>query len=45
VVRRVLGRLTDQPGERHECERRQDEQLDIAEVEQEVRGNRERREG
>ena len=35
-MRRVLGRLADQPGERDERERGEDEQLDVAEIEQEI---------
>ena len=45
VMRGVLGRLADQPGERDERERGEDEQLDVAEIEQEIRGDRDGREG
>ncbi len=44
VVRRVLRRLADQPRERDERERGEEEELDVAEVEEEVCGDRERRE-
>ena len=40
VLRRVLGRLADQPGERDERERREDEELDVAEIEEEIGGDR-----
>src|SRR5512132_3275892 len=44
VVGRVLRRLADQPGERDERKCRQDEQLDVAEIEQVIRGDRDGRE-
>jgi hypothetical protein len=44
VVRRVLRRLADQPRERDEREGGEDEKLDVAEVEEQICGDRERRE-
>src|SRR5262245_6212712 len=44
VVSRVLRRLADQPRERDERERGKDEELDVAEVEEEACGDRDRRE-